>query len=129
MGTNGEGSDFARVRRQQNVLLAVKSKVLSLDLLLNPPKLVKLYGQVAAAVRTNASLGEAQKGLEIAAKLGEIASVDSLVLDPPSGLVLHPANAAPYGGAYVLIPVGGNFEKIHAKVRELLFAPQESATP
>jgi len=72
-------------------------------------------------------LGEAQKALELAGKFsapGE-SEVRSLVLDPDSGLVYHPSNPAPYGGAYVLVPTAGNFEKIHAAVRGLLFAAEE----
>jgi anionic cell wall polymer biosynthesis LytR-Cps2A-Psr (LCP) family protein len=38
-GTNGEGSDFARSRRQQKVLMAVKEKVLDLGMLLHPKKI------------------------------------------------------------------------------------------
>jgi len=124
-GTNGEGSDFARARRQQKVILAVKDKVFSLDLLLNPAKLATLFDQVTKTVRTNASFGEVQRGLEIAAKLGDLSAVESLVLDPDSGLVYHPANAAPYGGAYVIVPKVSGYAKIHEAIRNLLYAPKD----
>jgi len=71
-GTNGEGSDFARVRRQQNVILGVKNKVFSANLLLNPAKLGKLYRDLTSAIHTNASFGEMKKALEIAGKLGDL---------------------------------------------------------
>jgi len=124
MGTNGEGSDFARVRRQQNVILGVKNKVFSANLLLNPAKLSKLYRDLTSAIHTNASFGEMKKALEIAGKLGDLGQIESLVLDPDSGLVYHPANSAPYGGAYVLVPKGGNFSKIQAAVRKLFFGSE-----
>ncbi|OGC38250.1 hypothetical protein A2V54_03340 [candidate division WWE3 bacterium RBG_19FT_COMBO_53_11] len=123
-GTNGEGSDFARALRQQKVILGVKDKILSLNLLLNPGKLSKLYQDITNAVRTNASFGEIRKALEIAGKLGDLSQVKSLVVDPASGLVYHPANSAPYGGAYVLIPKVGNYSKIQAAVRKLLFGSE-----
>ena len=123
-GTNGEGSDFARVRRQQNVILGVKNKVFSANLLLNPAKLGKLYRDLTSAIHTNASFGEMKKALEIAGKLGDLGQIESLVLDPDSGLVYHPVNSAPYGGAYVLVPKGGNFSKIQAAVRKLFFGSE-----
>ena len=42
-GSAGEGSDFARARRQQKVLIAFKEKLLRLSTFLNPSLLVKLY--------------------------------------------------------------------------------------
>lgn len=127
-GTNSEGSDFARVRRQQRVIFGVKDKVLSLDLLLQPGKVATLYKQFTTSVKTNANLGEIQRVLEIAESTldGEdLSKMKSLVLDPDSGLIYHPSNSAPYGGAYVLVPKGGNFAKIHAAVRKLLFGGEE----
>lgn len=136
MGTNGEGGDFARARRQQKVILAVKDKVMALNLLLNPGKLSRLYKQINAAVKTNASFGEIQRSLEIAAKLGDLSQVQSLVLDPDSGLVFHPDNSL-FRGAYVIVPKGGDtyYVKIHQAVRNLLFgeaaesAPPQGETP
>ncbi|MDP1710573.1 MAG: LCP family protein [candidate division WWE3 bacterium] len=130
-GTNGEASDFARVRRQQNVIRGVKEKILSLNLLLNPGKLSQLYRQFNSAIKTNASFGEIRRSLEIAAKLGDLSQIESLVLDPDSGLVFHPKPSL-FGGAYVVVPKGGdtNYTKIHQAVRNLLFGePAESAPP
>src|SRR3989339_1116008 len=42
-GNNGEGSDFARIKRQQKILLAAKDKVTSFNTLINPKKITKLY--------------------------------------------------------------------------------------
>lgn len=124
-GTNGEGSDFARVRRQQRVVLGMKDKLLSINLLLNLSKLAKLYDQVTATVKTNVTLGEVQRGLEIVAKLEDLSELESLVLDPESQLVYRPSNPAPYGGAYVLVPQGSDFKKIRAAVRKILYGGAE----
>ncbi len=125
MGTNGEGSDFARVRRQQNVIAGISDKALSVDLLLNPGKLASLYKQVTSTVKTNASLGEVQRVLQIVGKFEDLSEIESLVLDPDSKLVYHPANPAPYGGAYVLVPQGGNYSKIREAVRKLFYKEEE----
>lgn len=120
MGTAGEGSDFARIRRQQKAILAVKDKILSLSLLLNPGKVVKLYDQLTKAIETNASLGETQRALELLYNFQDLEEVKTLVLDPESGLTLR-GNPALFGGAYILVPKGNNFDAIHKAVRELLF--------
>lgn len=130
MGTNGEGSDFARVRRQQKVIMAVKDKVISLNFLLNLGKLSQLYRQIATAVKTNAGFSEIKRGLEISSKLGDLSQIKSLVLDPDSGLVFHPNNSL-FGGAYVIVPEGGDtyYTKIHQAVRKLLFGEVTESGP
>ncbi|OGC54696.1 hypothetical protein A2797_02320 [candidate division WWE3 bacterium RIFCSPHIGHO2_01_FULL_48_15] len=125
-GTNGEGNDFARVRRQQNVIMGVKDKIFSLNLLTDSGKIVKLYQQFSKSLRTNMTLGELKRALEIAQKVVDFAQVKSLVLDPDSQLVYHP-DPASYGGAYVLVPTGGNYEKIHSAIRGLLFVGKTDA--
>lgn len=63
-------SDFDRSRRQQQVIKAIKDKIMTLDVLANPKKLTDLMGIVGDHLRTNLSAGEiktlagAQKGLD-----------------------------------------------------------------
>ncbi len=52
-GNNGEGSDFARSRRQQIIMLAVKDKLLSMGTLTNPSKVTKLYQAIASNIQTD----------------------------------------------------------------------------
>src|SRR3989344_1517126 len=119
--------DFDRARRQQQVIMAVKDKIMSLNLLLNPSKLSQLYQQINAAVKTNASFGEIRKALELVGKFGDLSQVSSLVLDPASGLVYHPNNSL-FGG-YVVVPKGGNtyYTKIQAAVQKLFFGTNSGA--
>jgi LCP family protein required for cell wall assembly len=126
------GGDFDRARRQQKVIMAVKDKIMSLNLLLDLGKLSQLYQQINAAVKTNASFGEIKRSLEIAAKLGDLSQVKSLVLDHDSGLIYAPSAQDKkrfYGGADVLLPKGGNiyYTKIQAAVRTLLFDSESGA--
>lgn len=124
MGTAGEGSDFARVRRQQKVVLAVKDKILSLSLLFNPGKVIKLYNQLTKTIKTDASLGETQRALELVYKFQELSEAKTLVLDPESKLT-YVGKPSLHGGAYVLLPEGGNFGTIHVVVQKLLFGVVE----
>lgn len=56
-GNNGEGSDFARSRRQQLILNAIKSKVLSIGGIGQLPDLLSALGD---HVKTNLSINDAQ---------------------------------------------------------------------
>ena len=104
------GNDFGRAARQQEVINLVRQKVMSTDILLNPKK----FSAVATAVRNNlttdlsalnmvqlALLWQQQKGQAI-----------NLVLsnDPTSYLT------GAYGSSD-LVPRGGTFDKIQAKVQ------------
>src|SRR4030042_3542376 len=52
-GTNGEGSDFARARRQQKVIQAVFKKALSIKNLLDPIKLNNLFQEFGKSVESD----------------------------------------------------------------------------
>ncbi|MEX0587484.1 MAG: LCP family protein [Patescibacteria group bacterium] len=121
--------DFDRARRQQKVITAVKDKIMSSNLLLDPGKLSNLYQQISAAVKTNASFGEIKRALEIGAKLGDLPQIKNLILDPDSGLVFHPKDSL-YGIGYVIVPKEGetSYAKIQAAVRKLLFGSGADST-
>ena len=55
-GTNGEGSDFARSVRQEKVIQAIRSKVLSLETLTNPQKLGDLLNILGKSIDTDISI-------------------------------------------------------------------------
>ena len=69
---NTEGSDFDRAQRQQQVVLAIRDRVLSLDML---PTLISkaplLYQELAAGVQTNLSLDQAIKLALMASQIPE----------------------------------------------------------
>jgi LCP family protein required for cell wall assembly len=122
-GTNGEGSDFARARRQQKVIQAAVKKTLSLGNLLDPVKLNSLFRDFGQAVETDFDL----KSLPQIIKLAKEVKTDNMktfVLDPSSGLMYQP-DASSYGGAYVIIPSKG-WDEIKIKVNEFLNPPPET---
>jgi LCP family protein required for cell wall assembly len=114
-GDNGEGSDFARSRRQQKILEAVKEQVLSSDTFLNPRKINALLKMVSQHVKTNFGLDEIIALLDLTKTL-DTKNVLNLVLDDaPTGL-LYASNV---NGAYVLQPKSGNFQTIQFLIQNI----------
>jgi LCP family protein required for cell wall assembly len=124
-GDNGEGTDFARSKRQQNVISAIKNKALSLETLINPGKIKDLYNQYAENVDTNIDLQSVQSFYSLSQKL-DFEKIISIVLDDRSeanegGLLYHPSDMTLYRNQYVLVPQTGDFSQIHAYVQKYLF--------
>lgn len=124
-GNNDEDTDFARSKRQQKVIMAVKNKALSLQTLINPAKLKELYDIYANNVDTDIDFGTVQSFYILSQQL-DLDRVVSVVLDDRSeanngGLLYAPQDTTLYSNQYVLIPQTGDFSQIHAYVQRYLF--------
>lgn len=101
-----EGSDFARGRRQQEVILALKAKLLTKDIYLHPTELEKLFGAFDEATDTDMNIGElltvGKLFLRTPEDKTQRISLEDLLYTPPSS----------WYGRYVLLPVE-SFEAIH----------------
>jgi len=108
-----EGTDFARGKRQQEVVVAVKQKMKEKDLWLPPSRSIALLKTLEGLVKTDmkvsemATLGKLFYGL----KEGQIehVSIEGLLYAPPNS----------WYGRYVLFP-RESFEEIHAWVASQL---------
>jgi len=99
-GNNGEGSDFARSRRQQIVIQAVKDKLLSLGTLANPKKISELLGILSGHVQTDLSSWDFISYAPLAGQIDRDKITMRVLTDAPDG-ELVPANV---NGAYMLFP-------------------------
>lgn len=107
-GTNGEASDFARSRRQQNVIVAVKEKVLTPSLILNPKKIVKLYETVQESVETNITTKEMILLANLARKLDTNNVINDVLSTGPGS----PLYATSINGAYMILPRNGTWDMV-----------------
>ncbi len=85
---NGEGSDYARARRQQKVIDALKDAILSSETLLNPTKLMNMFSSVQNNVKVSEfTLEDIQAGVNILKNMKDdtTSSTYSFVLDPTIG--------------------------------------------
>ncbi|MBI2484850.1 LCP family protein [Candidatus Uhrbacteria bacterium] len=119
-GDNGEGSDFARAARQQLVLVAVKKKLLSASVLLNPARLTRLVGTLRENMRTNLSSWEILR-LARMEDLFTGPSINHIVLDTRPGSPLYETTA---GGAYVILPRHQNWDRIQDIAKNLFDASE-----
>lgn len=118
-----EGTDFARSRRQQKVLVALRDKVLSVGVLLNPFKLIQLSQTLGRSIDTDIKTEELDDMVKLAQRM-KGAKVKSIVIDQGDeekrrpGLLLHPWITEEYKNQWVLTPrVGnGNFSEIQDHV-------------
>lgn len=123
-GINGEGSDFARSQRQQDVINAIKNKALSLGIILNPIKVLGIFNILKDNIDTNAELNEVDDFINLANKMKE-AKITSAVIDFGDekngriGLLIHPPISEQQKLQWVLIPrLGdGNFSEIQEYIK------------
>ncbi|MBU1890170.1 LCP family protein [Patescibacteria group bacterium] len=115
-GSNNEGSDFARSRRQQKVLNAIKDEIFSLGTLINPKKVIDLMETVGSHLKTDMEVWEIIR----LAELGKLANTDNLinrVLDTtPSGLLYSDITI---DGAYILKPLSGDYSEIQSLAKNI----------
>jgi LCP family protein required for cell wall assembly len=109
-------SDFDRARRQQQVLMAIKNKALSLGILLNPVKVIELLNSLGRHVKTDMQLGEINDFISIAGKINSENIRRTVFDNAPEGLLYASTTEK---GAYILLPVGDNFEKIQAACKNI----------
>lgn len=119
-----EGSDFARARRQQRLLVAVRDRVMSRGLLANPRSLLALLETWRTHVATNLSPPEL---LRLSTFVPLITGEDAgrvVFSDAPDGELV----AGLVGGAYVLRPRDGTFEQIRGIIHRTIEARTTSGT-
>jgi LCP family protein required for cell wall assembly len=123
-GTNGEASDFARSRRQQNVLVAVKNKIFTPSLLLNPKKILELYDTVKENIETNITTREMLTLVQLSRKV-DTENIINQVLDTGPNSPLY---ATSINGAYMILPRGGTWDNVR-QISANIFEEESSFTP
>lgn len=126
---NNEGSDFARARRQQNVIASFRDTVLSSETLLNPKKVMDLMSAIQNNIKISEfTIDDIQAGINLLKTFKEKnGTTYSFVLDPSSGnSSLITSQNVVNTGAYAIGPIEGlgKYTKINEYVELLLKNPQ-----
>jgi len=121
-GNNGEGSDFARSKRQQKILQAVKDRIFSYNFLLSPTKITKLYKGVSKHIATDIEISDLVDFAKIAENL-DTKNILSVTVDDSPGGFLYADNI---GGSFVLLPRGGDYAQLNEQWKNV-FTPKLNA--
>ncbi|OGY42629.1 MAG: hypothetical protein A2Y82_03015 [Candidatus Buchananbacteria bacterium RBG_13_36_9] len=123
-GTNNENSDFARSRRQQQVLQAIKDEALSFTTFLSYRKITALLDMYKEHVVTNLDIWEIYKLIKLAKKINS-EDISNLVLENgPTG----PLYATNINGAYLLLPRDMSFYQLQQMIKNV-FDPNAQLKP
>ncbi|MBU1446550.1 LCP family protein [Patescibacteria group bacterium] len=119
-------SDFDRSKRQQKLLFAIKETALSKDVLLNPGKITSLYNSVNSHFETNLSLRQIIELAKLSEGIGKENIITRVITDDPTscGGFLYVPERALFGGAFVLVPIGNNYDFIHQYVDLIFHYPE-----
>lgn len=123
-GSGGyEGSDFARAKRQQKILQAIKKRLFSVYTAINPKVINDLLGAVGDHARTNIQPSEMLLFADIA-KNYDTSQLNSAVLEHGDDGLLYSSRV---GGAYVLLPKDSTFDDIKSFVSNIFSSEEEIA--
>ncbi|MDX9738816.1 MAG: LCP family protein [Candidatus Dojkabacteria bacterium] len=126
---NNEGTDFARARRQQKVIIAFKDLVLSSETLLNPKKIMDLMSAIQNNIKISEfTLDDIEAGVNLLKEFDEKkGNTYSFVLDPSAGnSSLITSQNVVNTGAYAIGPIEGlgKYDNIKEYVDLILKNPQ-----
>lgn len=123
-GNNGEGSDFARAKRQQLVMEAVRNKTLSASTLLNPTKMTGLLNDLGDNVSMNLEIWELLRFAKMAEDIDTSGIVSHVIDNSEDGLLNSEISSET--GAYVLLPRAGldDYSEIQELALNVFEAPQ-----
>jgi len=108
-GEGTEASDFARARRQQKILVAVRDKALSLETIVNPKKISEGLEALGDHIRTNIEPWETVRLAEIAQDINREEIINKVIDHGESGLLY---STTANSGAYVLLPREEDYSEI-----------------
>jgi len=121
-----EGSDFARAKRQQIIIEAVKEKLLSSNLLLKPTSVAGIINEFQANISTNLKIWEMIKLWSMFKDITR-SDITNKVLDNSANGLLE--DKMTEEGAYILTPRSGDFTEIQYFVNNVFSdAPAEKKT-
>ena len=113
-GTNGEDSDFARAKRQQKILYAIKEKFEKEDIISQPRKIWGFYNALKDNLSTNLDLSQSIRLAKLIAEVDYEDIFTKVIETGPNGPLKSEITLQ---GAFILKTKNGNFKEL-AKIAE-----------
>ena len=119
-GSNGEGSDFARSKRQEKIILAIREKLLKAGTLLNPFTMNSLYETVRGSLATNLQtwetlrLAQAVSGLKTSDVTLSVMSDQNILVDGRND-----------DGSFILIPKNDDWSAVKSFAANVFESPSD----
>jgi len=115
------GDDYGRAARQQEVLVALRKKALSLGTLSNPAKIASLIDVIGDNFKTDLSFNEIKKLVGLGKDIDPTKIISKVLTNNPNDGTTPLVQNGTIGGASVVIPTAGvgNFTAIKAFMRSL----------
>jgi len=121
LGTNGQGSDFARSARQQKVLLAFRQKVLSTQTFLNPAKIIGLISTFGNSIDSDIGNEEIPQFIKLGQKI-DPQTIRRVVLDADNqNSMLEVGDSQTHLGQFVLVPKNNSYGDLAEYVQGEIF--------
>ncbi len=110
-------SDFDRSRRQQEVIFALKEKMVSLGFLANPLKINEVFDTIKQHIRTDIQIWDIKNLVSLASSINKAGSgnINTYVINSDNLVYESEQN-----GIYILVPNENTFAGIREKFQEVL---------
>lgn len=118
-------SDFERAKRQQIVIQLVKDKMLSIGTLADFSKGNALLNALGNNVRTDMEIWEMQRFYDIYKGLNNLQIYQRVLENSEEGFLYNPTDM-PKEVGYILLPIGGNYDRIHQMAKDIFILPAQS---
>lgn len=115
-GAGQEGSDFARARRQQKIIEAVKDKVMSFNILFKPKLISDIITTIKDHISTNLQVWESVKLWNMFKDIKKEDIINKVLDNSPAGLL---KDSVSLDGAYILTPISGDFNEIQYLIKNI----------
>ena len=120
-----EGTDFARARRQQKIIEAVKERLLSKDTIFNPALVAQMVSNLTSHIDTNMKIWEMVKMWTLVKDIKRDDISTKVLSNAPDGLLMDTVGES---GAYLLMPRTGNFSEVRYLFKNIFSVPATAET-
>lgn len=111
-----EGTDLARAARQENVVVAIKNKIMTKEIFLSPKKILKLTRVILENIETDIPHNSAAVVLRLLFN-SRNSSKDYVLSEE---FLINPPQSPTYDNLYVFVPKGNGWNEVHQWVEEVL---------